>query len=58
MKCKVCGQDMREWQRTLLEGNVVIRYHCDMCDTEEAEIESPPKDRPPKYKLPKKLKED
>ena len=49
MKCK-CGMDMREWQRAMVEGQLVIRYTCDNCGHEEAEIESPKRYEPPKKK--------
>ena len=38
MKCNVCKAEMELWQNTIIDGKLVKRYRCPICENEQAEI--------------------
>jgi len=52
MKCKQCGGELTEWQRSRHVEFIEMRYRCDICGWETADLISlkEPKEQPSKKK--------
>ena len=50
MKCKQCNAELTEWQRSKHSDELIIKYRCDVCGWETADIVSlrQPIKEPPK----------